>query len=274
MLKMNMTNFVRATAACSALILCSANAQAEQRLFTYSYETSVLPEGELEFEQWITNQNGREEGDYSQWNLRSELEYGLTKSDTVALYLNWDATRIGGLPDVEDENKTEFKGFSVENIYQILNPNLDPVGLALYGEFGSDGIDYSFEGKLLLSKSIDEVTLVANAVYEAEFEKEDGETVKEAELEFTFGASYSINPNFSVGLEARNKSAYPDGLDLTGQEYQTWSVGPNFHYSTPKWWATLTILPQVWGNGDGAEGDRQLVHEESLETRLLIGFDF
>ncbi len=256
-----------------SILFCPNFSHADERFFTYSYEANVLPQGALEFEQWITNQSGKRDGDFSRWDFRSEIEYGVTDHYTSSLYLNWESTRIGGIEGMEDENNSKFKGFSWENIYQVLNPNLDPLGFALYGEFSSDAIDYEFEGKLLFSKPVEDFIFVANAIYEAEFEKEDGMTEREAELAFTLGASYKINTNWSVGLEARNVSAYPDGLDLNGQEFQAWSVGPNVHYANPKWWATFTVLPQVWGNGEDSSGNRQLVHEESLEARLIFGID-
>ena len=252
------------------LISATSNVAADERYFSYSYETSVLPEGQFEFEQWITNENGREDGDYSQWDLRSEIEYGVTDRYSSALYLNWEATRSEGTGG-EDVGDTKFKGVSWENVYQILNPNLDPVGFAVYGEVTTDGIDYELEGKLLFSKPIGKFLLATNAIYEMEWEREDNKTEREAVLEFTAGVAYKLTPQWSVGLEARNKSAYPGGLNLSDQEFQTWSVGPNVHFGSPKWWATFTVLPQVWGNGDGSEGGRQLVHEESIEVRLLVG---
>jgi hypothetical protein len=250
---------------CGALFAGASAVLADERHFAYTYETDVLPAGQWEFEQWVTNSNGREEGDFTRWDLRSEIEYGVTDRYSSALYLNWRSTRDS------ESNETEFKGVSWENIYQILNPNLDPVGLGIYGEVSTDGLDYELEGKLLLSKPIGDFILAANAIYEAEWEREDNKTEEEATLEFTAGVAYKINPSWSLGVETRNKSAYPDGLNLDGQEYNTWSVGPNLHYGSPKWWGTLTVLPQVWGNGDGSRGGRQLEHEEELEVRLLVG---
>lgn len=254
----------------AALVVC-ATAQADERVFTYVYETSVLPEGQWEIEQWVTNQNGRQDKDYSAWNLRTEFEYGLTSRLQTALYLNWDSTRQEGEPGEDDETESKFKGVSSEWIYQLSNPHTDWLGSALYGEVTTDGLDTELEWKLLLSKNIDSFILAANAIYEMEWEREGGHTEREAVAEFTLGASYKLSPQWAIGVEARNKSAYPDGFNLSGQEYQTWSVGPNVHYGTSKWWATLTVLPQVWGNGDGSRGGRQLEHEESIEVRLIFG---
>ena len=246
-----------------------AAAQADERHFTYTYETSVLPEGQWEFEQWLTNSNKRRNEDFSRWDLRSELEYGINSSLSSALYLNAQSTRIES--EAESSSEFDFKGVSSEWLYQLVNPNTNPVGLALYGEYSTDGTDHELEGKLLLSRSSDNWHMALNAIYEAEWEKEGGETEREAVLEFTAGLAYQFHKNWSLGLEARQKSAYPDGLDLKGQEFQSWSVGPNVHYGASKYWATFTVLPQVWGNGDGASGNRNLVHEESMEVRLIFG---
>lgn len=254
-------------------MLASTPAKADERYFTYSYQADVLPEGEAEFEQWLTNQSGKEDGDYSEWDFRSEIEYGITSQLQTSFYLNWASTRSDGVTGVEDSSGSEFKGISTEWIYQLLNPNIDPVGLAVYAEYSTDGIDQELEGKVILSKRIDNWELALNAVYEGESEKEDGKHEREATTEFTGGAAYKFTNNWSAGLELRNKAAYPGGFNMSGQEFQTWSVGPNIHYGAPKWWATLTVLPQVWGNGEDSSGSRQLVHEEELEIRLLIGIN-
>lgn len=249
----------------AAAVTIAGSAAADQRPFTYTYEAGVLPEGASEIEQWVTNQNGRDGGDYSRWDLRTEFEHGITDRLQTALYLNLQSVRT------DEESDFDFKGVSTEWVYQLLNPVTDPIGFALYGEYTTDGIDHELEGKLLFSKNIGNVVAAINAIYEAEWEREDRRTEEEAVLEFTGGVSYRLNPKWALGVEARNKSAYPDGLNLSGQEFQTWSVGPVVHYSNPKWWASFTVLPQVWGNGDGASGSRNLAHEEELEVRLIAG---
>lgn len=256
-----------------AIALFALPARADERFFTYSYQADVLPEGEAEFEQYLTNQSGKEHGDYSEWNFRSAIEYGITSRLMTAFYLNWDSLRQDGSPGEDSENNTDFRGVSSEWIYQFLNPNLDPIGLAVYAEYSTDGIDQELEGKLLISKRLESWELATNVAYEAESEKEGGQREREATLILSAGAAYKLSKNWSAGLELRNKTAYPGGLDLSGQEYQVWSVGPNIKYGASKWWATLTVLPQVWGNGDGSKGSRQLEHEESLETRLIFGID-
>lgn len=245
-------------------------ASADERFFTYVYEADTLPEGGWELEQWVTHQNGRDDQDYAAWNFRTEIEHGITSDLTGALYLNWDSIRIDR-SNGESESDTKFKGVSAELMYAFLSPVLDPVGLAAYLEYTTDGTDNELEAKLIASKELGPIVLAANGVYEMEWERENQRTEEEASLQFVLGAAYKLSPQWSLGVEARNKSAYPGGLDLNGQEFQSWSVGPNVHFGSPKWWATLTVLPQVWGNGDGSRGGRNLVHEEEVEIRLIFG---
>ncbi len=261
---------ISAMLALATIVLLPLSASADERFFTYVYEADPMPEGGWEFEQWITQQNGRKDQDYSAWDFRTEIEHGITSNLTGAVYLNWNSTRIDR-SNGESENDTDFKGVSGELFYSLLSPVIDPVGLAVYGEVTTDGTDYEAETKIILSKDLGSFVLAAHAEYEMEWERENQRTEEEAYLEFAFGAAYKLSPQWSMGIEARNKAAYPDGLDLNGQEYQTWSVGPNVHYATPKWWTTLTVLPQVWGNGDGSQGGRNLVHEEEVEIRLIVG---
>src|SRR5438034_11534497 len=77
--------------------LCSSGARADERRFTYTYEPEVMPQGGMEFEQWITLRTQRtsgaevKQGNFNLWELREELEYGVTDNYSVSLYLNTSA---------------------------------------------------------------------------------------------------------------------------------------------------------------------------------------
>src|SRR6185295_9027426 len=74
--------------------LCLTQSQADEKRFTYSYEPETLPQGGMELEQWITLRTQRtkggsvQQGNYNLWELREELEYGVTDNYSVSLYLN------------------------------------------------------------------------------------------------------------------------------------------------------------------------------------------
>src|SRR5687767_13612437 len=98
---------------------------ADERMFTYSYEAvSVLPKGGVEFEQWITYRGGKEDGVFSRWDIREELEFGITDRYTTALYLNFRDTHSDISEATGDEvDEFEFKGISSEHKFQLLNPH-------------------------------------------------------------------------------------------------------------------------------------------------------
>ena len=139
-----MTNSARLF--CAALSASTLIAHADERFFTYVYESEVLPKGKWEFEQWLTYRKGYPDGDrnFSQhiWDFREEIEYGLTDRLSVAGYLNFRNDQfVARTEGFQDTSEFSFKGVSVEFKYQLLNPNKQPVGLALYFEPTYNGTD-------------------------------------------------------------------------------------------------------------------------------------
>lgn len=237
---------------------------ADERHFTYSYEAdSILPKGHWEFEQWVTLKEGKDEGKFHRWDFREEIEYGLTDRLTTALYLNFRDTARDLEGDENDSESFEFKGVSSEWKYMLFSPHLYPIGVLLYFEPTYDGEELELEEKLILEHIFAERwILVANIVGEEEWEFEEEETKAEGVLEFDFGVSYLLNEHWSIGVEARNHREYPE---FEEEEHSAWFVGPNIHYGTEKWWATLTVLPQVTDVLDE--------HEE-VEVRFIGGIFF
>ncbi len=251
------------------LFLLVGIAGADERHFTYSYEPKVLPEGALEFEQWATLRAGKEEGVYSRWDLRSEFEYGLSDRLTSALYLNFKSLHIDRENEREDE--FEFEGLSSEWKYKFLDPTADPIGILLYGEVGTNLEELELEEKLVIGKNIGRFVLAFNVTVEEEWEFEKDETERELELEFTAGAAYRITDHFAVGLELREANVFPDMDHL---RHAALFAGPAIHLSSGRWWATLTVMPQIvalkGSTGDGVNLDEF----ERMEVRLIFGIHF
>ncbi|MFN8391491.1 MAG: DUF6662 family protein [Bdellovibrionota bacterium] len=270
-----MKNVIFCGAGLCAALLAAGTAHADERMFTYSYEADVLPKDQLEFEHWTTLRADKDNGDFTAWDFREELEYGLTDRLTTAAYLNFTSEYVSPKDESEEEeNKVEFEGISSEWKYQILNPNLDPIGIVAYLEGTYSGEEAELEEKLIISKPVDDFVFAFNTVLEQEWEFEHGETNKEQKLELTFGASYKITPEWAVGLEARNDRVFAGDIHFSDQENSSWFLGPNIHYGAPKWWATFTVFPQIWGNGEGTRHGLQLEEHERIEARLLVGYLF
>ena len=258
-------------------LLTITAARADERFFTYVYDADVIPKGQWEFEQWLTFRKGYQDGDSNfdeyLWDFREEIEYGLTEKLSGALYLNFRQSQVvAQQPGGGDSSDFSFKGISAELKYQLLNPNTQPVGVALYFEPTYNGNEQELEYKLIVSKNLgDHWVLAANAVYEQEWEQEDGETERESVFEFNAGVAYRFTPNWSVGLEGRYNAVY-EGLGLDERLGAGWFVGPNVHYGTSRWWETLTVLPQVAGTP--SDGGIDTLEHQIFETRLIFGINF
>jgi hypothetical protein len=256
------------------------SASATERIFTYTYEPETMPEGGMEFEQWVTLRTQRtKEGsvnqqNYNKWELREELEYGVTDRYTVGLYLNADAEKyrefVPGGRDVSDFN---FAGISLENRYMVLNPADHAVGLTLYLEPRFSGDTAEIEQKILLGQRHGNWKWALNLSHATDWEDQLHEV--EGEFEASFGIARQFGKNWSVGLEAKNTAAMPGYRQV---EYDAVHVGPVVSYRQEKWWAALTVLPQVWGkNFDGNPDNNRhldLAHNEKVNIRLLFGVSF
>jgi len=264
-----------------ACVVCAANAPATERRFTYSYETGTMPRGAMEFEQWVTLGTQRTGGgqvqqqNYNRWEIREELEYGVTDNYTVGLYLNADAESYRDLnvSPAEDRSEFEFKGISLENRYLLINPADHTVGLTLYLEPRFSGEEAELEEKVILGQRHGDWTWAFNLTHATEWEDNFHQT--EGELEVTFGLARDLARHWSVGLEFRNHNEIP--------EYETWahaafSVGPVVGFRQENWWATLTVLPQIYGKNfvGNPDDDQSLVldEHERVNIRLLVGFSF
>jgi hypothetical protein len=257
-------------------LLAATPALADERFFTYVFDADVIPKGAWEFEQWLTLRKGFPGGDHQFnqyiWDFREELEYGFTDKLNGALYLNFRQNNIvAQQPGLESSSDFSFKGVSAELKYQLLNPWTKPVGLLLYFEPTYNGNQQELEYKLIASKNTDKWILAANAVFEQEWEQEEGETKEESVLEFTAGVAYRFTPNWSVGLEGRYHSVY-EGVSLNERLGTGWFLGPNVHYGTSKWWATFTLLPQI--SGDPSDGGINTTEHQIYEVRLIFGINF
>jgi hypothetical protein len=261
--------------------LCLSAAQADERRFTYVYEPETLPEGGMEFEQWVTLRTQRtsggevKQGDYNLWELREELEYGITDNYSVSLYLNAAAEsfRDYNFSPPANTSSFDFKGVSLENRYMVLNPAERPVGLTLYLEPRYSGDEAEVEEKIILGQRRGNWKWAFNLSHATEWL--DHLRSVEGEVEASFGLARDLNQRWSIGLEVRDHNELPD--------YRTWEntalfVGPVVSYRQEKWWAALTVMPQVYGanyNGNpGGNSWLELEAHERLNVRLMIGISF
>jgi hypothetical protein len=251
------------------------NANADERRFTYTYEPEVLPKGGLEFEQWVTVRSQRtsagevNQENFNRFDVREELEYGVTDRLTLGLYLNGKHESYRDTKTGTDEAELEFEGISLEGRYMVLNPADNPIGLTLYLEPTFAGHEAEIEQKIIIGQRHGDWKWAFNVIHATEWEENFHE--HEGELEFTAALGRDFN-NWTVGIEARNANAFP--------AYKSWErtaffVGPVVSYREEKWWATISFMPQVFGRDyDGDEDgyrNLSLSGHERYTVRLLIG---
>jgi hypothetical protein len=257
--------------------LMAGSAVSSERYFGYSYEPETMPKGTWEVEQWATLRLGRntavgQEG-YQKWELRHSLEYGVTDNYTVELYVNENIESLRDPAAGSSSTSFTFDGISIENRYMVLNPAEHPVGLTLYVEPRFSGVQTEVEEKIILGQRYGNWKWAFNLTHATEWSNHFRET--EGEVEATFGIARDLNKHWALGLELRDHNEIP--------EYREWEntalyVGPVVSYRRANWWATLSVLPQVYGanfTGD-PDGNHHLELEghERWNIRLIFGFGF
>lgn len=244
------------------LIALLLPAHANERRFTYTYETMVLPKGAIEIEPWVTLKPA--EGLY-EFDNRLEFEVGVTDRLQSALYLKWSGSAAG----------MSWDGIASEWKYNALSRAVAPVGLALYGELALSPTESAIEGKVLLDKELGKVLVAYNAVGELKFEREievalDGATEIEHEREIEqkniLAAAYRPNTTWGIGVEAVNANEWVMGEGHAATEF---SAGPVISASQPSYWAALTGLYHI---GEIGEEGFETPDGDAWEARLLMGF--
>lgn len=257
-------------------LVVTGPALADERRFTYVYEPETLPAGALEFENWVTLRTQRNKAvgkdNFNRWDLRQEVEYGVTDRYTVALYVNEKAESYRDSVGV-DESEFEFKGLSLENRYNVLNPAEHAVGFTLYLEGRYSGEEAELEQKLIFGQRHGNWKWALNLEHATEWEDNLHEV--EGEVGASFGIARDLNKNWSLGLELRNQTLLPEYKEV---ESSALFLGPVLSFHQEKWWAALTVMPQIkgWNMGGDPDGDShyELVDHEKLNIRLLLGFNF
>lgn len=257
--------------------LSSSTALAHERLFTYSYEPETMPQGLFEYEQWATLRTQRNDAvgqaNYNKWEVRHSLEYAVTDNYTVEGYVNWNYESFHDPVNGEGNSDFHFDGISIENRYMVLNPAEKPVGLTLYLEPRIALDEAEVEEKIILGQRHGKWKWALNLTHATEWS--DNFHTTEGEVEGTFGLAYNLNKHWAVGIEARDHNEVPD--------YSQWEntavfLGPVVSYHVEKWWATLTVMPQIYGANFIDDPDKNhhfdLEGHEKLDVRLIVGFTF
>jgi hypothetical protein len=254
-------------------ISLSMAANAQDRVFSRTYQSNVLPGGATEIEYWNTLRSGQEHF-YNAIDQRIEFEVGLGKKVQTAFYLNM--TTESYAPGDSFMVKENSFGFSNEWKWKLSDPVANKIGSALYFEAGFNGEEVELEGKLILDHQSGKNLFALNLVgeYEISWHPSAGVVETETETPFEIDMAYMrfIGKNAGLGLEVWNHNEVKE----SEWENSAWFAGPSFHIRGERWFVNLNVAPQLF-NGlkeDGESLSRDLEDHQKVEARCLLSFSF
>jgi hypothetical protein len=258
-----------------AAMFVAVSTNAQDRVFTYTYQSNVLNKGQKELEVWTTLGTGRQDF-YRGLNHRLEFEIGLGKKLQTAFYLNYGYSS-GIFENAGNDVLMTENSYSFANEWKLKlsDPVANKLGSALYFEYALAPSETELEGKLILDKQTGRFIHALNLVGELELEKEfeaegnelEPETEKEYKMELNYGFSYKVNEHWFAGLELMNENVFAE----SELEKSILTAGPVVSYSGQGFWINFTLMPQL-ANLKG--GGRSLIEDDGLQARLIFSYEF
>ena len=256
-------------------VVMVAGVKAQDRFFAHTYNSNVLPKGNIDLELWHTSRIGHNSGYFHAMDQRMELEVGLGKNVQTAFYFNrYQSTFSNSLDELQHTNEI---GFSNEWKWKLSDPSANALGTALYGEWGVKGDEIEWEGKLIMDKYVGKNLFAFNLVgeLEQEIEKENGKFELEQEatpVELDFAYMRNFNQRFGAGIEVVNYNDIVKGNWNSSALF----AGPTVNYRSDRWFVIANYLPQ-WTNlhkTAAVPGNKVLDEHERAEARVIVGFSF
>jgi hypothetical protein len=154
-----------------------------------------------------------------------------------------------------------YSDSALELIYNLTNPVVDPIGLAMYEEIRAGDQVFELESKLIAQKNLGPLVLAYNVTLESVWEG-TGLQDREGELQQALGASYEISQRLSVGIEMLDEFVFPEWRD--NERVRNFFVGPNVCFRHQNWFVTVTALSQATNTPDEAD----------FQLRTIFGIGF
>jgi hypothetical protein len=239
------------------------------RHFAFVWDAEGPKRGSVDVQVWATPRWGRVE-DYAAVDLRAGFMQGLTRNWSAGLFV--DATPSGSTqywnPDIDGRLTL------VNHIYSRIVRN---VGVATHAEasFGLRGASLlvllggdAQAGPLRFALNVDGWLGAAWTTSES-----GGPWLTTWRLRQTFGVSFTLSNNFSLGVEVQNRQSWQGGGTFVGDAFL---IGPSLAFRGKMLWFTLALLPQVAAIKTEANrgGDPlELNDNERFTIRLTLGLN-
>jgi len=226
------------------------------RHFTYIYEAVTSAPGSVDVENWVTWSRTSNPQRVDEVDFRHEFEFGITDRFQASVYVaDWFYA-----VDPEHSGFT-YSDSAVELIYNLTNPVVDPLGLAIYEEVRAGDRVFELESKVIAQKNLGPLILAYNATLEAVWEGEELQS-RQGEFQQALGASYEISQRLSIGVEMLHEFVFPEWSD--NQRIRNFFIGPNVSFRHRNWFVTVTALAQATDTADEAD----------FQMRTIFGIGF
>ena len=240
-------------------------ALANPRPLPYSYPYETLAAQKFEIEQYADlvpvrvareNPDGTLSGVFSLRSvLQTELEYGITDRLELGWYFVFQQGASAAEPTLR------FEGVKQRLRLRLAEEGEWPINVGLYLETAEFHDELEVEEKLLLSKRLGSVNLVANLWVAQEYAFQTNET--ELLYNPTLGATYEFSPHLIVGAEYWARGAFGESLADT-KHY----LGPTLLLQSGEVWLSAGTYFRLDRLGSNLEVDDPY---GKLWVRALIG---
>jgi hypothetical protein len=287
-----------------------SSAYADERMFNYVSTTDSLPQDKWELENQIGARLEKSRGDYQLYQLTNGVEYGVTSDFQAGLFLkshhvtadqNSPQGRTSGpyvpqnaTPD-RRYSAIQFETVSLAAKYRLLSPYIDDFGIAALVVPAVGPRENTLAYGLIGQKNFMDDTLVVAAnlvarhawlrrtssttdVYDPAAPGDSAGWNRKSYVDFTMGLSTRFTENWFAGLEFRNSNQF-SGCWFGDAGHSAFFLGPNLHYGGEKFWATLSVIPQLPIAKAYSSDQRRVMADgrlygdehEQLEIRLAFG---
>jgi hypothetical protein len=222
-------------------------------------------------------------------DFKTEIEHGFTDKLQASLsieqrYINNHGVN-GDRDALDDTDAYRFGGIAASTKYRLSSPFKDPWGVALRLEGGylwHDEVDGLDEHSPFIAPEVDlQKTFLEDTLITELGSARNGAGANGRPSNIPSNWRFKAARVFPIALCRTGSSAWKH-MCAPSTRCSTSIIsnmvvyaGPSIHYSSQRWWATLTYNYQVWGNGVDEPADGKTYAEETThQVRLKVGFNF
>lgn len=256
------TKLIAAAVMGVSAIGAASTAHAEENLWLYAKGADTRPQGSWEAKLGVISRLGKDSGDYTFYDIRPEIEYGVTDRLTIGaeimifshdysvqdeigpMYETQGSVDVNGDFSYNGERfkDTQYGGFELTAKYMVMSPYKEdnPFGLSVglgyekrdvYRLDGGEIDQDSYTATLYLQRNAmdDKLSFVFVPKLELESRTSPGVMEEEIAIDIAAGVSYRFAPKWFGGLEFRHQSDYLNpqeaGVFDPGLKRSSWDLG-------------------------------------------------